>query len=382
MIQHNAASTSTAVPAPRTGRSGTGLKFIGRNDFQAELRRRVAEYFERTGRRERDCAQWYVKAAAILAVFAASYVALVFFAQTWWQGALIALVLALATAAVGLNIQHDGAHGAASSRAWINRLMACSLDLIGGSSYLWHLKHNVLHHTYVNVTGHDTDVDLGALGRLTPHQKRYPFHRWQHYYIWPLYGLMAVRWHLIGDFLDIARGRLGGRTIPRPRGWDLVVFIAGKAVFLMLAFGVPMLLHPWWVVLLFYLGVGLVLGIVLSVVFQLAHAVEEAEFPIPQGTEDAARIDNAWAIHQVESTVDFARRSRLATYLLGGLNLQVEHHLLPRISHVHYRAIAPVVEQTCRDLGVRYNEHPTIAAGIASHFRWLREMGGAEAPGK
>jgi linoleoyl-CoA desaturase len=114
------------------------------------------------------------------------------------------------------------------------------------------------------------------------------------------------------------------------------------------------------------------------VVFQLAHAVEDAEFPMPQeGTRD---MENAWAIHQVETTVDFARRSQLAAWLLGGLNFQIEHHLLPRICHVNFPALSKIVEKTCRDYGVKYNEHPSFRAGLASHFRWLREMGGKRSP--
>jgi linoleoyl-CoA desaturase len=129
-------------------------------------------------------------------------------------------------------------------------------------------------------------------------------------------------------------------------------------------------------VLIYYATAAMVVGITLSVVFQLSHVVEEAEFVAPT---EANRIENAWAIHQVESTVDFARRSKLAAWLLGGLNFQIEHHLFPRICHVHYPAMSKIVEQTCKDFGIEYHEHPSFAAGVASHFRWLRTMGRADA---
>jgi linoleoyl-CoA desaturase len=117
---------------------------------------------------------------------------------------------------------------------------------------------------------------------------------------------------------------------------------------------------------------GVVAGVTMSVVFQLAHAVEEAEFPRPP---EAGRLGKPWAVHQVETTVDFARKSRVASWLLGGLNFQIEHHLFPHVSHVNYPALSKVVEQTCRDWGVRYAEHRSFWAGVASHFRWLRRMG-------
>lgn len=356
-----------------------GLKFGKNNGFQVELRRRVDEFFQSSGRRQRDCPQMYAKTAIILACFAAAYVLLVFVAQTWWQAVPLAILLGLATAAIGFNVQHDGGHQAYSDRPWVNRLAAMTLDLIGGSSHVWHWKHGVFHHTYVNITGHDSDIDLGLLGRLTPHQKRYCFHRWQHLYLWPLYGFMAIKWHLFDDFRDIIRGRIGQHRIPRPRGWEMMIFVGGKLFFFALAFGIPMLFHHVWVVLVYYAVAAVVLGMVLSVVFQLAHCVQEAEFPLPR--PDTGRIDNAWAIHQAETTVDFARRSRVMAWLLGGLNFQIEHHLFPRVCHVNYPAIAPIVEATCREFGVRYTEHDSFRAGMASHFRWLRQMGMPAATG-
>lgn len=347
-------------------------KFAGNNAFQMELRRRIDTFFEQPGKRQRDCPQLYVKTIVLLAAFIALYVLLVFFAETWWQALPRAIALGFVTAFIGLNIQHDGGHDAYSNLPWINKLAAMTLDLIGGSSYVWHYRHTVLHHTYVNITGHDSDVDLGALGRVTPHQKRLPIHRWQHFYMWPLYGLMAIRWQLFGDYLDVIKGEVSNHPIPRPKGWNLALLLGGKLTFLTLAFGIPMIFHPWWVVLIYYATAAMVVGMTLSVVFQLSHIVEEAEFVAPT---DANRIENAWAIHQVETTVDFARRSKLAAWLLGGLNFQIEHHLFPRICHINYPAMSAIVEQTCRDFGVEYHEHPSFLAGVASHFRWLRKMG-------
>ena len=231
---------------------GPRLKFVGKNGFQVELRRRVDDFFQRTGRRKRDCWQMYLKTAIILAVFAGSYGLLVFAAQIWWQAAPLAIVLGLATAGIGFNVQHDGGHQGYSNYPWINKLMAMTLDLIGGSSYFWHWKHAIFHHTYVNITGHDSDIDLGPLGRLTSHQKWLRFHRWQHFYLWPMYGLLAIKWQLLDDFRDYIRGRIGRHRVPRPKGWELVIFFVGKAIFFTLAFGIPLLFHSIGMVLFYY----------------------------------------------------------------------------------------------------------------------------------
>jgi linoleoyl-CoA desaturase len=351
----------------------SGLKFGAGDGFQRELRRRVNQYFQDSGRRPRDCPRMYLKAALVLAWFVASYALLVFTPGPWWSALLLAISLGLAMAAVGFNIQHDGGHQAYSDHRWINKLAAMTLDLLGGSSYVWARKHNSIHHSFANITGHDDDIDIRHIGRLSPHQKRLKFHRLQHFYLWAIYGLLPIKWQLFSDFRNVATGRIGEHRLPRPKGWDLVTFVGGKLVFLTLAFGIPLWLHPWWGVAAFYVAATYVQGLALSVVFQLAHCVEEAEFPMPQ--EDTGRMESAWAVHQVQTTVDFARRSRLLSWFIGGLNFQIEHHLFPQICHVHYPALAPIVEDTCRKFGLRYAAHKTFWAGVASHFRWLRRMG-------
>src|SRR5438309_9572814 len=200
------------------------LKFADGNAFQLELRRRVEEYFRTTGRRPRDCWPMYLKTAILLGGFTVVYTLLVFVDQTWWQGLLLAVLLGLSAAGIGFNIQHDGGHQAYSSHPWVNKLMAMTLELIGGSSYLWHWKHVVLHHTYVNITGHDTDVDLGLLGRLTPHQTRRSYHRWQHLYLCPPHGLLAINWQLVDDFRKLISRRIRNQPCPRHTGWELVTF--------------------------------------------------------------------------------------------------------------------------------------------------------------
>jgi len=170
-------------------------------------------------------------------------------------------------------------------------------------------------------------------------------------------------------------GKIGPHKVPRPKGWDLGAFFLGKVVSIGLMLVVPMFFHPWWLVLAFYLLITGVAGVVLTVVFQLAHCVGEAEFPLPAAD---GQMEDAWAVHQVQTTVDFARSSRFLCWLLGGLNFQVVHHLFPRICHVHYPALSVIVEETCREYGVRYSCHGSFLAGIVAHFRWLKALGRPE----
>ena len=377
MIPPNSFATPAPTMTPAAAAVlGGKLKFNTSDRFVRELRKRVDAYFEKTGRRKRDVPAMYFKTATILAWFLSAYLLLLFVASSWWTVVPLAMVLGLATAAIGFNIQHDAGHRAYSDRQWVNKAMSLSLDMIGGSSYLWDWKHNSIHHTYPNIDGEDDDINVGILGRLSPHQPHYWFHRLQGIYLWLLYGFLAIKWHLFDDFYSVAIGKIGTHKIPRPKGKDLVIFIAGKVVFFSMAFFIPMLFHPWWAVLGVYAMAAFTSGVVLAVVFQLAHCVEEAEFPTPVIAADGSqRMESDWALHQVKTTVNFARRNPVLCWFLGGLNFQIEHHLFHRICHIHYPELSKVVEEVCREFGVKYAAHKSIFGAIASHWRWLVQMG-------
>ena len=242
-------------PAERAHSGVLKLEFGSEDAFGRELRGRVDEFFRSTGRRKRGGRAMVLKTAAVLAWFAASYVLLVFVAQTLEQGLVLAVSLGLATAAIGMNIQHDAGHGAYSERGWINRAMAMTMDLVGGNSYTWRWKHTVIHHRYVNITGYDTDIDMGRLGRFTPQQRRLWYYRWQHLYLWVFYAFYGMKVQLVDSWRFALLGRISQHRIPRPQGVELALFLAGKAVFLAWAFAIPMLLHPVRVVLFYTLPV-------------------------------------------------------------------------------------------------------------------------------
>ncbi|MBN1551599.1 fatty acid desaturase [bacterium] len=228
---------------------------------------------------------------------------------------------------------------------------------------------------FTNIAFFDTDVDLGMLGRLAPSNKRFWFHRWQHRYLWIFYGLMIVKWQLFDDFYNALRGRCANHHIPRPKGKELFIFLAGKILFFSWAFGLPLFFHPLSQVLLFY-GLAMVIAIAtLSLVFILPHGSGESEFPVPE--EKTSRITNQWAVHQVRVTVDFMRNSPVATWLSGGLNFHREHHLFPAMCHVHYPRIAGIVDEVCEKFGIKHSEHHSYVSGLAAHYRWLRHMGRA-----
>lgn len=246
--------------------------------FEAELHRRVDEYFSRAGIPRTATAGVYFKAFLVMTIFVTTFLLLVFAARTIWQGVTLAILLGFSMVGIGVNIQHDGSHNSYSRRHWINGMMAMTVDIIGASSYFWQWKHNRIHHTYTNIAPYDTDVNLGILGRIAPSGRRLWFHRWQHFYLWPFYGLMVIKWQLFDDFYNLIKRRLGRHEIPRPKQGDLFVFIIGKTVFITLAFVVPLIFHPFWSVIFFYGLTTVIEGMTLSLISSCPMALEKRSF--------------------------------------------------------------------------------------------------------
>ena len=329
------------------------------------------EYFEGSGRARRDSPKMYAKTAIMIAWFVVSWVALVFVVKSALPAFAAAVSLGLSIAGLGMSVQHDGNHGASSRHAWVNRASGCMLDVMGVSSFIWRQKHNQCHHTFTNVQGIDYDVDFGILARLSPEQTRRPWHGLQHVYLWFFYGLLLPKWVFYDDFVILKSGFIGEHPLTKPTRRQIAEFIGWKIFFVGWAIVIPALYHPLWQVLVFHLVACFALGCTLGTVFQLAHCTRDAEFPaVPN---DGALGE--WSVHQLATTVDFARNSPLLTWFVGGLNFQVEHHLFPKVSHVHYPALSRIVERVARSQGLAYRSHCTLREALLAHLAHLRALG-------
>ncbi|MEM7675074.1 MAG: acyl-CoA desaturase, partial [Myxococcota bacterium] len=300
------------------------VRFESSGALASEIKAAVGAYVDAQNTKRLFWAM-VTKTVLILTWAALSYVGLVFFWASWWTSFLCATSLGLAMAGIGMAIQHDANHGAYPGPKWFRRALGFTLDLMGGSSYIWKFQHNVNHHSYTNVHEADADIDIGAFARLSPAQPHRSQHKLQHIYLWPMYSLLAVSWVVYADWRDFFNRTIGTNPFPAPRGSERILFWAGKAAWAVIWLIIPLsFLSPLqWLPML--LWTYLVLGFTLSVVFQLAHIVGEAEFLSLQG--DPARADRDFFEHQLATTINFATQNRWLTWYLGGLNFQVEHHL-------------------------------------------------------
>jgi len=317
----------------------------------------------------------YLKTSVILVWFVLSWALLVFVANAPWQGFLCAVSLGLSIAAVGMSIQHDANHGAYSNRAWVNRLFGATLDLMGVASFIWRPKHNSGHHTHTNLDGVDFDLDFGPLARLTTTQRRRSWHRYQHLYLWGFYGFLLPKWVFWDDWMILRTRMIGVHRLPRPTRRHFASFAFWKLLFFGWAVALPLVFHPWWQVLIFHAIAASTVGFTLGTIFQLAHCTEQATFPLADKT--TRLVANDWATHQLETTVDFGSDSKWLTWFCGGLNFQVEHHLFPKVCHLHYPALQRIVARVAARHGLAHRSEVTFGTALRSHYLHLRALGAA-----
>ncbi len=310
--------------------------------------------------------------------FLTGFIALYLLLLTGWFGPLVMLGLTLVLGAfaafVGFNICHDAIHGSFSSNSHVNKGLSYIFNLVGANPYLWNITHNIVHHTYTNIPGHDEDIEVApGLIRLDATEKVNSIQRYQHLYAFWLYGLASLSWVLRKDYIKFFKKSIGQHSAKHPKSEYFNLFFY-KFLHYFLFIGVPMLVLDltWWQAAIGFLVMHLAEGVVMGLVFQLAHVVEGTEFPMPN--EDG-NIEEAWAEHQMRTTANFAPQSPIAAFFLGGLNRQIEHHLFPKVCHIHYPAIAVIVRQTAEEFDLPYNESPTFLTAICSHYRMLRKLG-------
>ena len=310
-------------------------KFLNVNGstFHQELKRRVSNYFTESKKPATGNFSLYFKAVLFWVSYVALYVHVVFFTPPTLVALLECLVMGGLTAAIGFNVMHDGGHGSFSNSKFWNKIAAFSVNALGASGIMWNNKHNIIHHTYTNIDGVDDDIEIKPMLRMCPTQKKYFIHRFQHIYVWFLYTLLLIIWVFATDYTKYFSKKVGSVAIKKMSSFEHVAFWVAKAGYAFGMIAVPIYFVgfvPW---LLGFLTIAMFAGFVLSIVFQLAHTVEETTFPTPSA--DVNKIENEWAIHQIETTANFATKNKLISWLVGGLNFQIEHHLFPKISHIN-----------------------------------------------
>lgn len=284
-------------------------------------------------------------------------------------------ICGISMSGIGMGIMHDAIHGSYSKSQLVNRILGYSLNLIGGNVKMWKLQHNVLHHTYTNIDGVDHDIKTPFFLRFSPNDSKHPSQRYQYIYAWFFYGISTLIWVTIKDFTSIYEYRKMGLIKTRTdflKG--LIIMTIWKIIYFSYILILPMFLSTFspTTLILAFIWMHFITGISLSTVFQLAHVIPSAEFPVPQKN---GLIANDWFIHQLATTSNFAPNSTILSWLIGGLNHQVEHHLFPNICHIHYKKISNIVKTTAEEFEIPYLSNKSFFSALSSHTHLLKELG-------
>lgn len=341
--------------------------------FYQSVKTAVDEYFNSQDLKKTGNRQLYIKTGLFIpaALFIYFYLLLGHYSAV--AGLLLSITLGLFLALIAINIMHDACHGSFSGKKWVNYTMGLTMNALGSNAFLWKIKHNILHHTYTNIDGMDNDIAQWPILRQSPVQKWKPAHRFQYVYMFPLYAISTLVWTLIFDFTKYFSRKISSTEIKNISLQEHLLFWISKFLYIFFYIMIPVQMLGWQNWLTGFLLVHITMGFCLTTIFQLAHLVGNTHF------ESSGKITNemesSWAVHEVMTTSNFATDNKFVSWLAGGLNFQIEHHLFPRISHVHYPVLSNIIRKECAHYGLPYHCYPTITKAFFSHVRFMKELG-------
>lgn len=318
----------------------------------------------------------YIKAIVMLGIYLTPLLLVITNVITHPFWIIIMYVISgIGMAGVGMGIMHDANHGSLSRKSKINNLFGKSLDFVGCSSAVWKLQHNVLHHTFTNIDDHDEDIDAPFFLAFSPNKKKYWIHKFQHLYAWIFYGMTTVYWVTAKDFLALTKyykTKLirDKKTLTK----EILKSIFWKIIYYSYVLLLPMLFNSssaLWIVLGFLIS-HFITGLLISIIFQLAHVMPDMSFP---KADENNLIDSDWFEHQLQNTSNFSPNSPVLSWFIGGLNYQIEHHLFPNISHIHYRKISKIIAETAKDYDLPYYVNENFFVAVWRHLKMLRTLG-------
>jgi len=340
--------------------------------FFKSLKKSVDDYFAKNQIKKTGNLKLYTKAFILIPLSLFLYAFLLFGSYHAVVGIGLSVALGLTLVSIAFNIMHDACHGSFSGKKWVNETMSLTMNALGANAFIWKIKHNIIHHTYTNVDGVDDDIVKSPLLRHCPTQQWKPAHRYQFIYMFLLYSLSTILWVYLTDMLKYFSKKVVVTDMKIPFR-EHIIFWVSKLLYAIFYIIIPIACVGWGAWLVGYLLVNLTMGLTLSVVFQLAHVVEKTSFE--EAGEAPKVIQSEWAMHELMTTANFAERSKMLSWFVGGLNFQVEHHLFPRISHVHYPALSKIVKETCNSFNIPYHSYKTMAGALASHVRLMKQLG-------
>jgi len=345
------------------------------SDFYPVLKRRVEAYVKEHDLNRSSYVMYFKALLIVTCWFICYYYGMI-------QGYFLAAVgLGFWHSHFGITISHDGNHGSFSKTPFLNQLAVRAIDIMGGSSIVWVHQHNIGHHPNSNRQGDschsegdqdDPDTRTGTpIIRMVPTMPYLWYHRWQHIYIWFLFCAVTTKW-FYGDIKAFSRKKYVNIEFYDTKPSDLVFLAFTKLLYITYVFIIPMYFHPISRALILVFLFSAMTSYNFVAMFSVNHLTENAFYPSDN------IVNRDWAQLQVLTTSNFAVGSALWTWLSGGLNYQIEHHLFPYICHVYLPEISPIIQQTLQEYNLPYTNFPTFVDAFTSHYQHLKGLSNPE----
>ena len=347
------------------------------SQFIKDLKIQVKSYFDDRNLSRKANTAMVLKTIAMLLLTFVPYALIMSNGFSIWAMWGLSFVMGIGVAGIGFSVSHDALHGAYSANSKINTALGLTFDLMGANGYMWKITHNVIHHTYTNIQGIDEDLEVSPLLRLSPESEYKAIHKFQHWYAFAAYSFSTLFWVFVKDYKYLLQKDLGPyQNIKHSKG-QIALLLGMKIVYYAYMIVLPLMILniTWWQFAIGFITLHLTAGLILGVVFQLAHVVEGPEHFT---NKESDTMEDTWLIHEMKTTANFGRSNKLLCWYVGGLNFQIEHHLFPKTCSIHYPAISSIVKRVANEHNVPYNDQPTFRSAVASHLRMLKELGNPE----
>jgi linoleoyl-CoA desaturase len=345
----------------------------GEDGFYPTVRSRVSRYFKDQDISPHANRAMIFKSLAFVLAFVLLYFLILLGSFQPVERLILAVLLGLTNACLLMNIGHDALHQAYSSNKKVNHLLGRILDVLGSNSYLWKIKHNIVHHSHTNIEHYDEDLEIApGLIRIKPGDKWNRLIRFQHYYAFFLYGFGPHLRVFKQDYYKFFKKKIGYLdNSPHPKiEYFNLFFYKGLYYTLFIVIPASCLPVSFGQILLGFTLMLFVEGLLLGFIFQLAHYVDNVEVIAPENGE----LAGSWAAYQMRTTSNFANDNPVINFISGGLNFQIEHHLFPQVCHIHYKAISGIVKKTAVEFQIPYHENKKFSDAVSAHLRLLRTM--------
>ncbi|GAA2980473.1 acyl-CoA desaturase [Microbacterium terrae] len=333
---------SAATVAPEAVLGPVRQTYAGTDTFPpiARAYTDVAQVVRETGLLRRTRLFYGAVGLAILLGIGGVITGFILLGDSWFQLLMAAALGIVLTQASFL--AHEAAHkqilegGRSNDR--LGRIIAAGV--VGISYSWWNAKHN-RHHANPNRVGKDPDIEIDTISFIetdaaSAGRFRALITRKQGWLFFPLLTLEGLNLHYLGLKHLFSRGELKDRYL------ELGLIALHFALYLTPVF----LLLPLGMAFAF-VGVQLaVFGVYMGASFAPNHK------GMPIIAPDA-KLD--FFSKQVRTSRNI-RGGWWATWLMGGLNYQVEHHLFPSMPRPHLAKARQIVIDQCRHLGVPYTE--------------------------